>query len=52
MHILSDEEYNRVMAKGYLENPAPRPMRDEEDDDLRAVYTEDPEPAEDESWTK
>ena len=53
MHIMSDEQYNRLMAmKAYLEDPAPLPMWDDEDTDLRAVYPEDPEPAEDESWTK
>ena len=53
MHILSDEQYNRLMAmKAYLEDPAPLPMRDEEDADLLAVYPADPEPAEDESWNK
>ena len=53
MHILSDEQYNRLMAmKAYLEDPAPLPMRDEEDADLRAVYPAGPEPAEDENWTK
>ena len=52
MHILSDEQYNRLMAmKAYLEDPAPLPMRDE-DADLRAAYPADPEPAEDENWTK
>ena len=53
MHILSDTQYNRLMAmKAYLEDPAPMPMRDEEDTDLRAAYPADPEPAEDENWTK
>ena len=53
MHILSDEQYNRLMVmKAYLEDPAPLPMRDEEDADLRAVYPADQEPAEDENWTK
>lgn len=53
MHILSDEQYNRLMAmKAYMEDPAPLPMRDEEDADLRAVYPEGPEPAEDENWMK
>ena len=52
-HILSDEQYNRLMAmKAYMEDPAPLPMRDEEDADLRAAYPEDPESAEDENWTK
>jgi hypothetical protein len=52
-HIPSDDQYNRLMAmKAYLEDPAPLPMRDEEDADLRAVYPADPEPAEDENWTK
>lgn len=53
MHIMSDEQYNRLMAmQAYLEDPAPLPMWDEEDTDLRAAYPEDPEPAEDENWTK
>ena len=53
MHIMSDEQYNRLMAmKAYLEDPAPMPMRDEEDTDLRASYPADPEPAEDENWDK
>ena len=53
MHILSDEQYNRLMAmKAYLEDPAPLPMRDEEDADLRTAYPADPEPAEDENWNK
>ena len=53
MHIMSDEQYNRLMAmKAYLEDPAPLPMRDEEDADLRAACPADPEPAEDENWTK
>lgn len=53
MHILSDDQYNRLMAmKAYMEDPAPLPMRDEEDADLRAAYPEDSEPAEDENWTK
>ena len=47
------EQYNRLMAmKAYLEDPAPLPMRDDEDTDLRASYPADPEPAEDENWTK
>ena len=33
-------------------DPAPLPMRDEEDTDLRAVYPADPEPVEDENWMK
>ena len=38
MHILSDEQYNRLMAmKAYLEDPAPLPMRDDEDTDKRAA---------------
>ena len=38
MHIMSDERYNRLMAmQAYLEDPAPLPMRDEEDTDLRAA---------------
>ena len=53
MHIMSDEQYNRLMAmKAYLEDPAPLPMRDDEDTDLRASYPEDPEPSEDENWSK
>ena len=53
MHILSDTQYNRLMEmKAYLEDPAPLPMRDEEDADLRAAYPVDPEPAEDENWNK
>ena len=29
MHIMSDEQYNRLMAmKAYLEDPAPLPMTD------------------------
>lgn len=41
MHIMSDEQYNRLMAmKAYMEDPAPLPMWDEEDEDLRAVYPE------------
>ena len=48
MHIMSDEQYNRLMAmKAYLEDPAPLPMRDDEDTDLRAAYQ-----AEDENRTK
>ena len=53
MHILSDTQYNRLMAmKAYLEDPAPLPMRDDEDTDLRASCPADPDPAEDENWTK
>ena len=39
MHILSDEQYNRLMAmKAYLEDPAPLPMRDEPLIGRRRIY--------------
>ena len=56
MHVIETAVKPLPLGMGditaYLEDPAPLPMRDEEDADLRAAYPADPEPAEDENWNK
>jgi hypothetical protein len=52
MNERTNERANVDRQLMVTEDPAPLPMRDEEDADLRAAYPADPEPAEDENWTK